>query len=113
MNKSEEVNNYIVFKKGRFVSQIAYVDIKEHMADDFFASCNFPIKFSKQEGHKPGSDYCIVLCRIPTKRLDEFNEMMRDMTIKMLLTGHADYMDFCDGLNFLRKEVEKEEKDDR
>ena len=108
----ENANNYFVFKESRFTTRIGYVDIKDHMADDFFESCNFPIVFYKKEAQRPGSDYCIVFCCVPTKRMDEFREIMQDMTLKMLLTGHTDYMEFCNNLGFLRSAATPKTKED-
>lgn len=107
----ESANNYVVFKKGWFVSQIAYVDTKDHTADEFFEERNFPISFYKEEAQRDNCDYCIVLCRIPTRHLDDFEQIMKDLTVKLLLTGHSDYESFCDSLEFLHENVKREEEE--
>ena len=76
-----------------FRRSFLYFDVKDYFADQIFINHKIPVKFLKKEAWNPESEYGIIFCTIPNKYVHEFRKCMEDLAKKMLLTGHADYID--------------------
>lgn len=108
----EKPNNFIKLQDWfPFRSTYAYVDTEDYTADQYFARRQFPIKFMKGEYKKPGSPFVIVRVRFPSRCEPGFEEVMYELQRAILLKGHKDYKDFCNMLQNMCDEMQKEKED--
>ena len=75
----------------------AFVDTKDYLADQLFIQEKVRVYF-RQETHRTDNDYCVIFCKV----------RKRDETAKMLLLGHAGYLDFCRSFQELLNAPQKE-----
>lgn len=92
------MQNYIKLKHFSLLFAFyAYIDAKEHLADNLFINEKVTVHF-KQEFIKPGCKYAIVFCKIRKKDKGKFLDALAQLEKKMLIMGYSDYPDFCNDL---------------
>ena len=76
-------------------SCFAYVDSHATLADRCFAQRGLHVHFNGDyvKEHEP---YRFVFCWVRKSQSDDFLQCMEDLQRRMLLTGHADYLKWCD-----------------
>lgn len=72
----------------------AFIDTPEYFTDQLFIRHEVTVKFL-HEFVREGTPYVVIHCR--TRKIDEehFLAALTELPDKMLLCGHADYLDFC------------------
>ena len=84
-------------RKIAFITHYAYIDVAEYYADEYLRKRKIHIKFGQELSH-PDHGYRIILCKIPKWQEHQFVLSMEELKNKMLICGHADYLDFCKDL---------------
>lgn len=103
--KIMSIKNFFGIKKfSPLFAEFMYFDTDEYLADSIFIKNNLRVHFYKGEFVSPDSKYIIIRCRIFIKNIDVFIKSMEELANKMLLTGHTDYVDFCNGIVGLLEE---------
>ena len=91
--------NYIkIIRHNLLYAEFMFLDTEEYLADQIFINNGLPVHFYKEEFVNPNCDYRFIRCRIRKKYKDVFYKCMEELVNKMLLTGHSDYVDFCNTL---------------
>lgn len=88
--------NYIKLKKKWYsrYHEFVYVDTKNYLADDIFATNKIPVKFKGDYKHDD-KKYVLVHCKVKPKYIDEFLNSLGELKNEMLHNGFADYDMFC------------------
>ena len=66
-------------------------------ADSLLAQNHVSVRLGN-EFSRDDSPYRIILCKVRKKNTAEFEKSMESLRNKMLLFGHNDYMEFCNGI---------------
>lgn len=74
-----------------------YIDHKDYLADSLLAQNHVSVRLGN-EFSRDDSPYRIILCKVRKKDTAEFEKSMESLRNKMLLFGHNDYMEFCNGI---------------
>lgn len=74
-----------------------YIDHKDYLADSLLAQNHVSVRLGN-EFSRDDSPYRIILCKVRKKDTAEFEKSMESLRNKMLLFGHSDYMEFCNGI---------------
>ena len=72
----------------------AFADTKDYLADQLCIQEKVQVYFG-QEAHCIGNDYCVIFCKVRKRGEAAFLTALQKLPSKMLLWGHADYLDFC------------------
>ena len=80
-----------------FFSFYAYIDSTDYLADQLFIKHKVRVDFGNEYGKK-GTDYLIIFCKVRKTKEKEFINALSELENKMLLTGHQDYVDFCENM---------------
>ncbi len=75
----------------------AFIDVADYLADQLFVKHKVRVSFGG-EYCREGCEYLIVLCKVRKKEEKAFTDALKELEKKMLLTGHGDYLDFCEAL---------------
>ena len=67
-----------------------YIDHKDYLADSLLAQNHVSVRLGN-EFSRDDSPYRIILCKVRKKAMESLRN-------KMLLFGHNDYMEFCNGI---------------
>ena len=106
-----EDNRYFVRLGGFFRAKYGYFDVyngDRYAADSLFYKRKIPVKF-KGEWVNDDIKYVFVLCSVKRKDIVRFEEALREIPNKMLLSGYTDYEEWCG--NFLKGMKNKNERD--
>ena len=96
--EQNNIKNYMRFTDfSLFSTHYAYIDVAEYYADEYIRKRKIRIKFGRELSH-PDHGYRIILCKIPKWQEHQFVLAMEEPKNKMLICGHADYLDFCKDL---------------
>ena len=74
-----------------------YIDHKDYLADSLLTQNHVSVRFGS-EFSRDNSPYRIIICKVRKKDTAEFEKSMESLRNKMLLFGHSDYMEFCNGI---------------
>ena len=74
-----------------------HIDHKDYLADSLLAQNHVSVRLGN-EFSRDDSPYRIILCKVRKKDTAEFEKSMESLRNKMLLFGHNDYMEFCNGI---------------
>lgn len=80
-----------------FSRRFAFVDTKDCLAAPLFAAQGVRLHAVRWYRHD-GWPYIFVTCKVWKRDTGKFLEALAKLPNKMLLCGHPDYMDFCQGL---------------
>lgn len=75
----------------------AYIDTKEHLADQIFRQMGIRIH-KKVVMDKPGLPYQIVFCWVRKASVGSFITAMDELERKLLIFGYKDYPGICEDL---------------
>lgn len=78
-----------------FYFHYAFVDTKEHLADQLFVKHKVRVYFDGEYA-KEGTVYRIIVCRIRKAHAKRFLRALSELPDKMLLLGNKDYVNFCE-----------------
>ena len=75
----------------------AIIDTTDYLADQLFVKNEVRVWFG-QEYICPDGPYCVIFCKCRKRDTGAFESAMNELPRKMLLRGHTDYIQFCEGL---------------
>ena len=88
-----QVNFCVIDKGSPFFKYFAYIDRKDHAADDIFIKHKLRVHFLK-DFRKDGSNFEIIYCKVNKKRKNDFIVCMFELDQKLLLSdGYKEYME--------------------
>ena len=92
----------------------AYIDRREYLADNIFMKYGIRPIFRKGEWvHPDYKDYCLVMCHVRKKHKDTVLKVFQELADKMLVLGHTEYPQLCEGFQeIVRKEKKRLGKED-
>lgn len=104
--------NYLkLAKSNRVYSYFYYVDIWDRMGDRIFDNHDLKVKLT-DDIDDGVADYQLVEVRVSKKDEEELISAFSDFSNKMLLTGHVDYDEYCEGIvPFFEEDEEKVKKE--
>ena len=70
----------------------AFVDTKDYLADQLFIQEKVRVYF-RQETHRTDNDYCVIFCKVRKRDETAFLTALQKLPSKMLLLGHAGYIE--------------------
>lgn len=73
----------------------AYADHNSYLAEPLLNQNRLRVQYKGEMVHKD-LPYCLVMCKVRKKDTERFEEVLGELKNKMLLTGHRDYIDFCE-----------------
>lgn len=73
------------------------IDTTDYLADQLFVKNEVRVWFG-QEYICPDGPYCVIFCKCRKRDTGAFESAMNELPRKMLLRGHTDYIQFCEGL---------------
>lgn len=79
---------------GRLGNKFCYIDTDEDLAFQIFLKHKIAIKVMSTYNNDK-CEYTVNICKVPKKYHAEFDKCMKELSNKMLITGHTDYEDFC------------------
>ena len=98
ITKEEPMKNFLRLD-GRSILSVPYmyIDHKDYLADSLLTQNHVSVRFGS-EFSRDNSPYHIIICKVRKKDTAEFEKSMELLCNKMLLFGHNDYMEFCNGI---------------
>lgn len=97
MEKERNLNYWTIRKFSLLYSYYAIIDTTDYLADQLFVKNEVRVWFG-QEYICPGGPYCVIFCKCRKRDTGAFESAMNELPRKMLLRGHTDYIQFCEGL---------------
>ena len=98
ITKEEPMKNFLRLDGLSILSvPYMYIDHKDYLADSLLAQNHVSVRLGN-EFSRDDSPYRIILCKVRKKNTAEFEKSMESLRNKMLLFGHNDYMEFCNGI---------------
>lgn len=91
---------HFLYLGNRLKSHYMYVDLNvddNYVADSLFYKRKIPVWFS-DELARPGDKYRVIFCKIRKKDRQAFEEALCELTTKMELLGHLDYVEYCNNI---------------
>ena len=106
MEKERNLNYWTIRKFSLLYSYYAIIDTTDYLADQLFVKNEVRVWFG-QEYICPDGPYCVIFCKCRKRDTGAFESAMNELPRKMLLRGHTDYIQFCEGLKNKIAEVWK------
>ena len=97
MEKERNLNYWTIRKFSLLYSYYAIIDTTDYLADQLFVKNEVRVWFG-QEYICPDGPYCVIFCKCRKRDTGAFESAMNELPRKMLLRGHTDYIQFCEGL---------------
>lgn len=97
MEKKQNPGCWPIDKFSLRYSHYVIIDTADYLADQLFISKKVRVWFGV-EYSSPDKRYRIIFCKCRKRDANAFEEAMEDLPRKMLLCGHNDYIQFCEGL---------------
>ena len=90
-----QMTNGIRLKKfSLFFDYYAYIDTPDYLADSLFIKHKVSVCCMQEYCH-PATEYIVILCKCLKKDSERFCTALEELSNKMLICGHPDYIDFC------------------
>jgi len=90
-----QANNLEIDSRIPWRRSYAYVDTAGHRADKIFIRAELPVRFSRKEMGRDGTDYVVVFCSVKKQDERRFLKCMADLERAMIMEGRKDYPGFC------------------
>ncbi len=97
MEKIQKPNYWPIRKFSLLYSYYAIIDTTDYLADQLFVNHKVRVWFG-QEYTCPEGTYCVIFCKCRKGDAGAFEAAMNELSRKMLLCGHPDYIQFCEEL---------------
>ena len=93
------VKNYLDFDGliTIFRRTFMYIDSPEHLGDKEFINQKLRVWF-KGSYVNPSEPYQMVVCKVRKRDVQKFYAAMEALPRRMLLMGHEDYEEYCEGM---------------
>ena len=77
-----------------FTVSYAYLDVDPFLSTALFQRKQIRMRYKYAIGFD-SSAYRVVVCKVPKRKIEKFEEVMEELKNKMLLLGYSDYGNVC------------------
>ena len=88
------INFWRLKTRNPFFSHYAYIDAKEHLANNLFEKHNVNVRV-RAEFQEKDALYRIISCKVRKGKEDAFEDAMRELPDKAAIMGYLDYIEYC------------------